>query len=142
MNRSISKSSLFIIELMISVLFFSLCSAVCLTIFAKAHKLSMASKELSKALDCAQMAAECVKENPENILLFMKGESPNRDLYLISYDKNWRITGESEIGVYFTKIVVSQKNSMMKAVISVMKGDAIIYETEVKKYVGQTGSWN
>lgn len=48
-TRNSSKSSLFLIELIIAILFFSIGSAVCVRAFMKAHSLSTEAKDLSFA---------------------------------------------------------------------------------------------
>lgn len=52
MGRTPAKrSSLFLLELMIAILFFSLASAVCVQIFVKAHTISRETQELNTALE-------------------------------------------------------------------------------------------
>ena len=51
MERTPAKrSSLFLLELMIAILFFCLASAVCVQIFVKAHTISRETQELNTAL--------------------------------------------------------------------------------------------
>lgn len=58
MKYTRSKSALFLIELIIAVLFFSIASAVCMQLFAHAHVLS----ERSAALDSAMLTLESCAE--------------------------------------------------------------------------------
>ena len=52
MERTPAKrSSLFLLELMIAILFFCLASAVCVQIFVKAHATSRETQELNTALE-------------------------------------------------------------------------------------------
>ena len=52
MERTPAKrSSLFLLELMIAILFFCLASAVCVQIFVKAHTTSRETQELNTALE-------------------------------------------------------------------------------------------
>lgn len=52
MERTPAKrSSLFLLELMIAILFFCLASAVCVQIFVKAHTTSRGTQELNTALE-------------------------------------------------------------------------------------------
>lgn len=134
MSEAGGKSNLFLIELMVSVLFFSLSAGVCLIIFLKAHKLSLDSRELSRALNCAHKAAECIKEDPENILVFMGGVRDGEDVYLILYDEDWRVISPEGSAVYLTRAEVWKEESMLRGIVSVMKGNRILYELEVKKY--------
>ena len=57
--HSHSKSSLFLIELIISLCFFSLASVVCVRLFVYAHKVSTESRRETLAIQMSQNAAEC-----------------------------------------------------------------------------------
>lgn len=56
-NRA-DSSSLFLLELIIAILFFSLASAVCIQFFVKSHILSREARELSNAVNECAGAAE------------------------------------------------------------------------------------
>ena len=53
-----SKTSLFLIETIIAVLFFSICSAICVQIFAKAYTTSRDTQTLNSAVTLCTSAAE------------------------------------------------------------------------------------
>ena len=53
-----SKSSLFLMEIIIAIFFFSLASAICLRLFASAHTLSDRDKDLNNALLWSQNLSE------------------------------------------------------------------------------------
>ncbi len=53
-----SKSSMFLMELIIAILFFSLASAVCIQLFVKSHLLSSAASDDSRALLLCQNLSE------------------------------------------------------------------------------------
>ena len=53
-----SKNSLFLMELILSILFFTLTAAVCLQLFVKAHVLSQDTINLNHAVTQAQNFAE------------------------------------------------------------------------------------
>ena len=57
-GKSGSRSSLFLVELIITIFFFSLAGTVCVRLFLYAHKISSDSKVLTKAVSIAQNAAE------------------------------------------------------------------------------------
>lgn len=59
--RERSKTSLFLMELILMTLFFSLSAAVCMRVFAYAGQTSEYSGNLSEASLLAQSAAECYK---------------------------------------------------------------------------------
>ena len=52
-----SKSSLFLIELIVSLCFFSLASVVCVRLFVYAHKVSTESRRETLAIQMSQNAA-------------------------------------------------------------------------------------
>ena len=56
-----TRSSLFLIELIIAILFFSLGSAVCVQAFVKAHTVSREARDLSFASSTVSSAASVVK---------------------------------------------------------------------------------
>ncbi|MDR2908620.1 MAG: hypothetical protein LBU86_01875 [Oscillospiraceae bacterium] len=59
--RQKSKSSLFLIELLIVIAFFSVAAVVCVRLFVEARLLSASGRDLSGAMAVAQSAAECFK---------------------------------------------------------------------------------
>lgn len=57
-NKTFSRAGLFLMELIISILFFSLTGAVCVRLFVNAHIVSRDSVELNHALEWTQNVAE------------------------------------------------------------------------------------
>ncbi len=53
-----SKTSLFLMELIISIMFFAIASAVCIQLFVKSYQISTSSVELNHAVQWAENAAE------------------------------------------------------------------------------------
>lgn len=56
-NNSRSRSSLFLMELILVILFFAVAGSICVQIFVKAHLLSQSASDLNRALNLAQSAA-------------------------------------------------------------------------------------
>ena|SRR5665647_2836019 len=56
-----TKSELFLMEFIVVILFFSLCTAVCISAFVKANHISEESKLLNGAMILAQSTAEEIK---------------------------------------------------------------------------------
>ena len=61
MNRSRANSSIFLIELALVILIFSVCAAITMRVFAGAHQMTRESEALSRGVIAAQSAAECYK---------------------------------------------------------------------------------
>ena len=107
-----SKTSLFLIELIISVFFFSLACVVCVRLFLYASGISRDASDLSHAVRIAQNAAESflgAEGDPEEAsLLFLYSMDAPSEIYtafedslrtgkepgslLLSFDKEWNLT--------------------------------------------------
>ncbi len=66
MKGSHRHSSLFLLEIMISILFFALVSASCLKVFAKAHSLSTETYNLNHGISQLENVAELLKSLESN----------------------------------------------------------------------------
>ena len=60
-RRSTSRTTLAFAELMIAILMFALCAAVCLSLFVHADRISKESDDLNHAVSLAKTAAACYK---------------------------------------------------------------------------------
>lgn len=80
-----SKTSLFLMELIFAILIFSLCSAICVQLFVRAHQTEQKASDLSKAvLLCDSIAA-----------MIQSGEiSPETESYF--YDSSFQLCEASE----------------------------------------------
>ena len=96
MSRKYSthRSSLFLLELILAILFFSVASAICVQLFVKSHTLSQESKTLSIAVnECADMAEIIYSSNsPEEMIERLRAAYPNMQVngqtLVIPYDDN------------------------------------------------------
>lgn len=112
-----SKSSLFLLELIIAILFFSIASAVCIQLFAKAHTLDIKTGEQNQTIVWSQNLAELWRAGdgdllfveaqlktdylfPENSVILCSAsdaaspDAASRTLTLY-FDKNWNFTGSN-----------------------------------------------
>lgn len=94
MNKfSKSKASLFLMEFIITLMLFSICSAVCMQLFARANSLSRSTFELNNAVSCAQGFAEVMRGTDGSIdsILEMYPEAVRggEDFFEVFYDKNF-----------------------------------------------------
>ena len=91
-----SKTSLFLMELIIAILFFSISSAVCIQLFVKAHLLDLKTQEENLSLmtcqnfnelylgtlqDCSNPDPELLKEEISSVL---KSDISSKSAYLLS----------------------------------------------------------
>lgn len=107
------RSSLFLIELMISILFFSLCATVCMQFFAKSRLISDNSTTLEHAILQAQSAAEAF-ESGNGTMDDLKSAFPmgiaSDDTFEIYYNNEWAECSADE-GSYILKLLITDENT-------------------------------
>ena len=124
-----SKSSLFLMELIVAILFFSLASAVCIRLFVKAHLISRETIEQNHAITITQNFAECMYATDCNLTkmqtLFENSllSETNGSLTLY-YDRDWNPVAPANTGAAayiaaFTAGKPVSDNGMVLADISI-----------------------
>lgn len=137
------KSSLFLMELIIAIVFFALASSVCLQLFVKSHLLSRQTKELNTAVNLCSSAAESIRqcEGSEEVLrelmpqLTVSQEKP----LLAYYDEEFQACSPGDAG-YILEILLDTGETMVSAEVSLMAeaSKEIIYELPVKVHLPYT----
>ena len=120
-----SKSAIFLFELMIIILVFTLAAAVCVQVFASAFNMSTESRELTMSSMNAQTVAE----------QFKTGKPDIEPLY---FDKGWAATDAGN-AYYIVELEEQQGAPQMRdAWVYVYKknSDEAIYSLRVKEFVG------
>lgn len=143
MSQRRHRSSLFLLELILVIFFFSLASAVCIQLFVKAHLTERETEALNRAIPLAESAAEAyhkVSGRLEELgTLFPEGRlNEAGDSFLVFYDEDWHPVEE---GVYTLAIVPAEPSpdgtagrasgtgqTLKRAVVRVSGGDGVIYE--------------
>lgn len=101
-----SKSSLFLMELIVVILFFSLASAVCIQLFARSHILSKETVEQNNAITQAQNLAEtwyAANGSTHSMQQLLSGSIPSEDgdcIFLL-YDKDWSPLSAASSDVFY-----------------------------------------
>lgn len=97
MNTNISsKSGLFLMELMISILFFSLAGAICIQMFVHAHLLNNTSRDLNHSVEWCQNISEVFygcngnEEEMVSLLNCYHSVSEEGTMYILFFDKNFQ----------------------------------------------------
>ena len=131
------RSSLFLMELMIAILFFALASAVCVRFFVKSHTLNTESQNLSHATNIATSVAEIVRtqESPLNCLTeqFPYGEAFNSH-YQFYYTSEWQLCSLEDAS-FIVSLETTDEGTLESNLISITEGEDTIYQLTVKKYV-------
>jgi Tfp pilus assembly protein PilE len=118
-----SKSAIFLFELMIIILVFTLASAICTQIFVRSYTMSQESRALTMGSINAQTVAEQFKST---------GNAPD-DLY---FDKEWSAASEED-AYYTVKFEDNGSTEEMKSadvkIYQTGKNDSI-YTLHVKRF--------
>lgn len=116
MNKS--KTSLFLMELIIVILFFSIASAVCVQLFIKAHEIDTATDKSSHANVIIQNLSECYYGTDADLnsinSVYTGSKHLDCSIYL-TYDQDWNCTDNSSEVSY---IAVLSDNSATGSVES------------------------
>ena len=152
MSQRRHRSSLFLLELILVIFFFSLASAVCIQLFVKAHLTEQETKALNHAIPLAESAAEAfhsVSGNLEELAaLFPEGHfSDAEDSFQIFYDEAWHPAEEGE-GVYVLAVVPEDALSaapaagavcaLERATVRISNKDGVIYELAAAVQIPRT----
>lgn len=143
MNKS--KSSLFLMEILVSILLFSIASAVCVQVFVKASQLNQSSRELEQSLCIAQNFAEIMRSsnNPaETIAALFPDAKVEPSQITLFYDRDFcRCKESSPEAAYFAQLTFSKQEALQQMKITVNKlGTASeIFTLLVSKNMDETG---
>lgn len=139
-----SRASLFLMEIMMSVLFFSISSAVCIQLFVKAHTLNVHTENLAKATIVAQNLSEYFLngDTSKNISLReqMLSTLPDHDTIenhvVFYYDDNWNLC-KKDTASFLTSLTFHEDADFSYLAIDITTIDKSedIYHSSVKKHI-------
>lgn len=139
-----SKYSLFLMELIIVIFFFTIASAVCVQLYAEAHILSSSTRDLNISITKVEGAAEVIKSSPVNpdaaLLSAFNKSILSEQTLKVGYNKDWDSCALNE-ALYIMSIDWWQKDQMLYATIRMEKGqnDAdsteTVYRLDVVKHI-------
>jgi len=126
MNRTPARrSSLFLTEFMISLLFFLLVCTVCIPFFAKAHTISKEAKELNTAV---QMITSCAEQFRAGVDL--------PETSSVYYDQSWKPC-ENSSADYCLNIQIHTDGQEQTAAFEMIRNTSkeVIYSLSFEKYI-------
>ena len=132
-----SSSSLFLMELILSILIFALASAVCVSFFVRSHTLSVQAQQMNQAVQSVDQAAELIRgsTSAEDLEQQLQQAYPN----IVSFGSldaglTYTVT-EDSTGNTLT-IVLKQDGRLVDAGISYRnaKSTSAVFETEIQRY--------
>lgn len=129
------SSSLFLLELILAILFFSIASAVCVQLFVKSHLLSKDAEILSIAVNECSDAAEIIlsADTASEVLerlyaAYPDAEKPNHQM-TIPYDENY------DLNVSFSAGTENKVDVLAKITFQDRSAQEVIYELEINHQV-------
>lgn len=140
-----SRSSLFLMELIIAILFFSLSSTVCIQLFARSHMLSQQTVNQNHAVIEAQNLAEIFLSTGGDIsqmkeLFPQNPEDTSDNTFIIWLNENWEECDASE-SKYIAGLTASpEKDGFITADIIVCEPDSDsepLYKLRLKHHVAE-----
>ena len=151
-NRARS-SSLFLMELILAILFFSVASAVCVQFFVKSHLLNLESKALTHAVNECSGAAEIIStaDSLTDGLTLLQAQYPHADVLITEKNGAIRVYYDDSFSecqkphaAYMLDIDLTYNGQMIGLSLSMVQADAKsagretpIYQLETKHYIAR-----
>ena len=127
-----NKAFLPLFELIIMIGIFAAASAVCLSVFIKADKISKNAEDLDRAVEAAENAAEIIKYTGgdlEAAAELLSGRTRSGSV-VVCFDADWNPT-DAESSVFRVDAINYEGDLLGKTDVLVYAGDSLIYELTV-----------
>ena len=141
MNNPKSKTSLVLMELIITILFFSLASAVCVQLFVRSHITTRETRKLNEAINICQSISEVMKGTDgslKSINEFFPDAVGDEDYFVIYYDDNFKETADYENAAYAADVSVVHSGNLYNMNVEFLQIKDyydIIYSLKSSKYI-------
>lgn len=138
-----SKTSLFLMELVITIMFFSICAAVCMQLFVKTHVLGQRTRELNHAVCEAQGFAEVMRGTDGSMGQIMEfypdAVSDGESFFEVFYDADFTKC-EYDKAVYVADVTLSPNGAIQNMDVKIVKLSNYeeIYTLNATKYMIDT----
>ncbi len=141
MNKNLpkSKTALFLMELIIVILFFSMASAVCMQLFARSHVISKQTKELNHAVAIAQSYAEVMRGTDGSMTSVLEAfpDAIVEDNYFeVFYDEHFQVCDPSAAS-YVSDVTITPNGAIQNMEIRIVRlaDYSEIYTLRATKYM-------
>lgn len=119
-----SKSSLFLMEFIITLMLFSVCGAICMKMFAATNTLSHKTMELNNAVECAQGFAEVMRGTDGTIDSIIEqyptAVKGNDGFFEVFYDADFKECEYSE-AVYMSDVTLTPNGAIQNMEVRVVR---------------------
>lgn len=133
------RSSLFLLELIVAILFFCLCTAFCVRLFVRSHTLTAESENLTMAVRHSANFAELFQNTPDPVSRFSaecpEGIWQNESSFLVYYSEDWQSVSE-ENAVFLLTAAFEEKDGLTGCTLTVtdMESKEAVYTLHTEKY--------
>ena len=124
--RSRSRSSLFLLEMIIVILVFAVSSAVCASLFVSARLASLQSSRLTMAVGLCQNAAECLRaagDDPGLLEEVLGARALGGGVYEAGYDADGHPAGPDGARYLLTIVTARSEGGLLHAAITLDEAD-------------------
>ena len=128
------RATLFLMELVIVIFFFSICAAICVNVFGSARQMAKDSDNLSKAVIEARSAASCYKAaegDLQETALLLDGVLQDGQP-VIFYDKQWNPGTQPLEDGFLLYIDELEKYGEANVIVLDLKADEPVFQLPVK----------
>ncbi len=139
-----SKSSLFLLELILSIFIFAIAGSVCVQLFVKAHLLSVETINRNNYMVWTQNIAEIFYSDTslESLNTLLPATKEGESSYIISFDANWNTVEYNNPNTKYTATIVkSADDDYAYANIQFSSTSNTLYSLKVHKHL-QKGEVN
>lgn len=139
MNKS--RTSLVLMELIITILLFSISSAVCVKLFVESRLLTNSTEELNHAVEKSQEYAETFRGTDGDInsilALYPSANSDGKTYIQFFYDSNFTETINQTNASYSCNIKINNVSSLasMDIIFIRLKDQTEVYKLNATKYI-------
>jgi len=144
MNKYLkSKTSLFLMELIITILLFAACGAVCMRLFVSAHVMTMDTVELNRSVSIAQGFAEVMRGTDGDMQSVLEhypdAITGGEGFFEVYYDKNFEPC-DYENASYVGDVTMTPNGAIQNMEVRIVRLSDYkdIYTLNATKYMNRT----
>ena len=137
-----SRSSLFLMEMIVTILFFSLAAAICVRCFVSAHMMGKETYELNHAIAIATGYAEVMRGTDGDInsiqAVYPESVKVDDSYLMIFYDSSFNPC-DPEAAVYAGDVTLTPNGAIQNMHVKIIRVEdsEIIYELDATKYMNR-----
>jgi hypothetical protein len=134
-----SKSTLFLMELVVAIFFFAICAAICVSVFAFGQRTARDSDNLGNAVLATRSAASCYKAaegNLQDTAALLEGAWEDGQVKCY-YDENWQPLSSEQQADFVLQISQPRRIGEVVIVVQSQKNDQELFRLAVKAAGGE-----